>query len=477
MGAVGRVLAGVLAGLFIVVGGYVWADVHDFVPGSLTIAPPPAPAAPFPTVPVPAVAPELAVQLPDIDPSSATPSSEYIARLAQDFAKNTDILGERVGVMVSDSLTGEVLAQVNQNLPMVPASVQKLMTGAAAVEVLDTERTLKTKVLQGRDAQIFLVGEGDMLLAPEAGNPEALNGRAGLLDLATQTADNLKAQGTTKVELFLDDSIFTGTSIGPWPIDMVLEGYAAPVSAVAVDVGREKAGMYAPRFQDPGLEATKHLASLLEGQGITVTGPARKNFGEVGEGVTITGDAVLAQVESAPLAEIIDYAMKVSDNTLTEILGFTVARQLGKEASFSGATSAVLQTLQELGIDTTGVTLADCSGLGDNSNVTPRVINDLLNLMVSADHPAMREAAIGLSIAGLDGTLGERFTDRNGRGLVRGKTGSLNNVTSLAGTVVTLDDRLLTFVLFADETPGGQYGPRTAMDDFVEQLAECGCQE
>lgn len=470
-------LAGVLAGLFIVVGGYVWADIHDFVPGSLTLAPPPAPAAPFPTVDVPAVEPALAMPLPDINSTMVTPSGKHVAKLAQEFAKNSDILGDRVGVMVSDSLTGEVLGQVNQNLPMVPASVQKLMTGAAAVEVLDTERTLKTKVLQGTGAQIFLVGEGDMLLAPQEGNPEALNGRAGLLDLATLTAEQLKAQGTLEVELFLDDSVFTGPSIGPWPIDMVLEGYAAPVAVVAVDVGREKNGMYAPRFQDPGMEATKQLAGLLEDQGITVTGPARKTFGARGEGVTTAGDAVLAQVESAPLSEIIDYAMKVSDNTLTEVLGFTVARELGMEASFSGATSAVLQTLQSLGIDTTGVKLADCSGLGETSYVTPRVINDLLNLMVSADHPIMRDAAIGLSIAGLDGTLGERFTERNGRGLVRGKTGSLNNVTSLAGTVVTLDNRLLTFVLLADKTPGGQYGPRTAMDSFVEQLAECGCQE
>ena len=79
MGAVGRVLAAVLAGLFIVVGGYVWADVHDLVPGSLTIAPPPAPAAPFPTVQVPAVVPELAMPLLNIDSSSVGPSNEYVA--------------------------------------------------------------------------------------------------------------------------------------------------------------------------------------------------------------------------------------------------------------------------------------------------------------------------------------------------------------------------------------------------------------
>lgn len=476
MSVAGRTIGGVVAAAVLLAGGYLWADVHDFVPGYLTIAPAPAPPVPFPIIEVPTVNAELAAALPPIDTSKQRPTAAAVTKLVQEFARDQEVLGERVGVMVSDSLTGEVLAQVNAETRLVPASVQKVMAGAAAMAVLDTNRTLKTKVLSGPDGSIFLVGEGDMLLAAQAGNPDVINGRAGLLDLAQAAAAQLESAGIAQVQLYLDDSLFTGPDTGPWGLDMVTDGYAAPVATLAVDVGREQEGNYAPRFRDPAMQAAQQFAALLTQEGITVTEPTRKAFGQPGEGVSVVGDQVLAQVESAPLGEIVDYAMKISDNTLTEIIGHTIARELGFPASFDGAIKGILQTMGDLGLDTTGVSLVDASGLGDTSYVTARFINDLLNVMVSPEHPELREGAIGLAIAGMDGTLSNRFQDRNGRGLVRGKTGSLNNVTSLAGTVVTLDNRLLTFVVLTDETPGGQAGPRQAMDTLVEQLAECGCQ-
>lgn len=476
MNVAGRAIGGVVAGAILLAGGYLWADVHDFVPGYLTIAPAPAPPVPFPVIEVPAVHAELPVALPPVDTSMKSPSAAAVTKLVQEFVRNQEVLGERVGVMVSDSLTGEVLAQASPDTKMVPASVQKVLAGAAALEVLDPNRTLKTKVLSGPEHSVFLVGEGDMLLSAQAGNPELVNGHAGLLDLAQATAARLDAAGISEVQLYLDDSLFIGPDTGPWGLDMVTLGFAAPVATVAIDVGREQEGEYAPRFRDPAMEAAKQFASLLTQAGITVTEPARKAFGQPGEGITVEGDQVLAQVESAPLGQIVDLAMKASDNSLTEIIGHTVARELGFPASFEGSTKAILQTMTSLGVDVTGVSLVDASGLGDTSYVTARVINDLLNTMVSPEHPELRDGAIGLSIAGLDGTLKSRFQERNGRGLVRGKTGSLNNVTSLAGTVVTLDNRLLTFVVLTDETPGGQVGPRRAIDTLVEQLAECGCQ-
>lgn len=476
MGVASRIVAGVTAGAIVLAGGYLWADVHDFVPGYLTIAPRPAPPIPFPTVEVPAAENRLAEALKIIETAAPVPLADRVAGLARDLAADKQLMGERVAVVVSDSLTGELLAQVNQLVPMVPASVQKLITGAAAVEVLDTDRTLKTKVIRSGSNEIYLAGEGDMMLTAGKGTPEALNGRAGLADLVAQAAASLTQEGLDNVQLFLDDSLFVGSTTGPWELDLVTDGYAAPVATVAIDVGRRSAGMYAPRYLDPGMEAAKEFASQLTELGFTVSDPTRKAFGAPGQGASTVGDQVIGVVESAPLGEVIDYAMKVSDNTLTEVLGYTVARELGMEASFAGATKAVVQVIEQLGVNTTGMELVDCSGLGADSYVTATSINELLNIMASAQNPRLREAAIGLSIAGLDGTLGGRFLERNGRGLVRGKTGSLNNVTSLAGTVVTLDERLLTFVILADQTPGGQYGPRTAMDGFVESLAECGCQ-
>ena len=81
-----------------------------------------------------------------------------------------------------------------------------------------------------------------------------------------------------------------------------------------------------------------------------------------------------------------------------------------------------------------------------------------------------------MPVAGLTGTLAERYTTTSARGLVRAKTGSLPGVTSLAGTVVDADGRQLLFAVLADQTPaGGQPAPRAAIDGFVARLAGCGC--
>ena len=110
------------------------------------------------------------------------------------------------------------------------------------------------------------------------------------------------------------------------------------------------------------------------------------------------------------------------------------------------------------------------------SRLTATTILEVLDLLNDPAHPQLRAAAVSLPVAGLDGTLSDRFLSTQGRGVVRAKTGSLPHVTSLAGTALTADNRQLTFVVMADQTPdGGQWGPRQAMDDFVSSLAACGC--
>lgn len=463
-----RVVGGTVAAALVVTGGYAWADAHDFVPGILTIGPEPQPPAPFPTVAAAVPGPDPADILSVLDPAAPLPSASVVQ--ARVDAMVTDArLGTSVGIVVADGLTGEVLGSTTPETTRVPASIQKLFTAVAALSGPGYDHVLTTTVTQGAPGTIALVGGGDMMLAAGAGNPDAVNGRAGLDDLAAEAAKELTLSGQTSVALVLDDSLFTGSALGPWSPDQPTLGFGAPVAALAVDTGRVEPSIYAQRQADPALSAAEMFVGALAAHGITVTGPPVR-------GTSAPDARVLSSVVSAPLGEIVAYLLQTSDNTITEVVGRTVAIDAGLPGSFEGATRAVLLELDRLGLDTSGVVLVDCSGLGDGSRAPASLFADVLLLAADPAHPELRPVAVDLPVAGLQGTLAERFVSSDARGLVRAKTGSLPSVTSLAGTVVTLDGRPLVFVVMADQTPpGGQWAPRQAIDAFVADLAACGC--
>lgn len=475
MGLMSKVVSGTMIFALIGAGGYVWADIEDRLPGFLTNSPEIPDPAPFPTVIVPdstATVESIATEL-----DGPLPSADVIQGYVDTLVKNKAMLGDRVAVVVSDSLTGETLASHNANKTMVPASVQKLLTAVVALAQLDQDKQLRTRIILNGDRDLYLAGEGDMLLAEEYGDATAVNGFAGLADLADQVSKKLKLDGTDSVRLYTDGSLFTGSNHGPWEDDVAPMGWAAPVSTFAVNNARKVAGEYAPRYSDPENAAAAVFVKRLEERGITVENSvSARTYDAAGAAMTSSQANVIGEVRSAPLVDIIGYLLKTSDNTLTEVVCHTIAVDRGLPASFAGSTTAVIQGLQTLGLDTSGTKLVDCSGLGEKSTVTAQLIDDVIDLLVSPDHPELTVGITSLPVGYLSGTLNDRYELRNGRGLVRAKTGSLIGVTSLAGTVVTLDNRQLNFVLLADDTvPGGQVGARRTLDSFVEQLAECGC--
>jgi D-alanyl-D-alanine carboxypeptidase/D-alanyl-D-alanine-endopeptidase (penicillin-binding protein 4) len=457
-------LVAVLAG-----GAYLTADAYDVVPGVVTLAPEPAPPEPFPTAPAAVAAGAGAAVLPVLDPAAPAPAAAQVQALVQAAATDPR-LGPTVGVVVADALTGEVLGGHAADQPRTPASTAKLVTGVAALSRFPADRTFDTTVRQGPGDQVVLVGGGDMMLAAGAGDPHAVNGRAGLADLAAQVAARLRLTGQDTVSVAVDDTLFTGPATSPgWTPADLSNGFVAPVTPLAVDVAKISAGDYPPRHADPAVHAGGQLAARLTELGITVTGPVTR----VRE--PAAGD-VLATVSSAPVAEVTQYFLDTSDNTITEVVARMVALDLGLPGSFEGGTQAVLRTAAALGVDTTGAVLADASGLADGSALPPDLLLGLLRLVVDPAHPELREIGTGMPVAGLTGTLADRFGGSAGAGVVRAKTGSLAGVTSLAGTVLDADGRLLLFAVMADQTGAvGQYQPRAAIDAFVTGLATCGC--
>lgn len=450
-------------------GAYATADAYDVVPGVVTLAPPVADPSPFPTAPgaiVPTAVPRV---LGDLDPQAPLPAAPQVQALVDALVVDAR-LGPSVGVSVVDQLTGEVLASHQPDAGRVPASTAKVLTGVAALTALDPATTLPTRVVRVDTGTVALVGGGDMMLAPGAGDPAATVGHAGLGDLATSTAAALAQQGVTSVRLVVDDSLFTGPTQSPgWDPSYVRDGFAAPVTALAVDIAKLREGEYVPRSPDPSLAAGDVFAQRLAEAGVTVEGRARR-------GTAPSDGAELARVESAPLVDVVHYFLETSDNTITEVVSRLVALDAGLPASFDGGTQAVLHQVATLGVDTAGARLVDASGLAAGSSLAPALLADVVRLTTDPQHAALRDVAVGMPVAGLSGTLSGRYTKSDARGLVRAKTGSLPNVTSLAGTALDAQRRQLVFVVMADQTPdGGQWAPRQAVDAFASALAACGC--
>ncbi len=460
-----------VAGMTLVVlaGGYLTADAYDVVPGFVTLDPPDPTANPFPTAPGATPPPPLTTPLPALGTTAPLPTAVAVQAAVTEAATDRRLGPPAVGIVVADVATGEVLGSAAPNTALVPASSQKLLTAAAALAGPGPTTTMPTSTVLGGDGTLALVGGGDMLLGSGAGNPGAVNGRAGLGDLAKATADKVKAAGLGTVRLVVDDSLFPGPAIPPsWDRANVRAGFGAPVTALAVNIARLGPQEYAPRSADPSLAAGQVFAARLKEQGVEVSGPSR--------GSAPAGGTKLAEVRSAPMADVVDYFLQHSDNTITEVVGRLVAIDAGQPGTTAGATEAVLAAVRRLGVDLTGARLTDCSGLGEGSRLTATQLVAVVRLLNDPKQPALRSAAVGLPISGLRGTLDDRLADGPAGGVVRAKTGSLPGVTSLAGTVVTADDRLLAFAVLADSfQKGTAYAAHQPVDRLVDTLAGCGC--
>jgi D-alanyl-D-alanine carboxypeptidase/D-alanyl-D-alanine-endopeptidase (penicillin-binding protein 4) len=180
-------------------------------------------------------------------------------------------------------------------------------------------------------------------------------------------------------------------------------------------------------------------------------------------------------VESAPVRRLVEQALTESDNLLTESLARHVALARDLPASFAGSARAVTEAVAAAGLDTTGLTLVDASGLSAQDRAPARLLVDAVVAASDGSVPAAAGLLAGLPVAGYTGTLTERTVDGVEPGSVRAKTGTLLSVHDLAGTVLTADGRLLAFAVLADGTAGSRLASETALDAVAAALAGCGC--
>jgi D-alanyl-D-alanine carboxypeptidase/D-alanyl-D-alanine-endopeptidase (penicillin-binding protein 4) len=250
----------------------------------------------------------------------------------------------------------------------------------------------------------------------------------------------------------------------------VSQGFVAPVMALEVNAGRVGSGRFGRRASDPAMSAAQTFAALLRKDGVSVTGRVAR--------ASAAGSTIrLAEVQSAPVGDLVEYALTESDNTLAEALARLVARQSDRPATFGGGAAAVLDQMGDLGVPTAGVQLIGGSGLVVANRVPAVTLTGVLAAAVSPRHLELRPLLSGLPVAAASGTLAQRFDSGNTRvaaGIVRAKTGTLSRVNSLAGIVVDADGRLLVFAVIVDAVSQPGQALR-AIDAVAVTLAGCGC--
>ena len=481
-----RVLAG-LGVLVLAVGGYVTADVYDLVPGVLTLARTPttagmparpavtpgvSPSATVTRAPIPSATASAAAPLVAAAGSAPLPTTAGLtAALAAALADPG--LGSSVGLTVRDATTGAHLLDVLAQVPRIAASTTKLLTATAIMSTLDPALTLSTRAVRGVSANdVFLVAGGDTLLSPGKGNPAAVAGRAGLADLAEQTARTLKAQGVTSVRLHIDERYASGARYAPgWTSTDINRGLTGPVAMLGLSTQRPTPGSAASA--DPALSTASAFGRALAADGLTVAAA-------IDRAASPEGASELGVVRSAPLADVLALALDDSDNALAESLARQGAVKAGRSTSFAAVAGWVMEMVASKGVAMDGVTLIDTSGLSRGTLIPVRAIGDVLSLAAGGRDPGLQDVVAQLPVAGLTGTLADRFRKgpaHSAAGIARAKTGTLTGASALAGTLVDKDGRLLTFAILADKVPPGlgTLTARAALDRFVATLAACGC--
>lgn len=368
-------------------------------------------------------------------------------------------IGQRGEVVLADD--GTVLAGTGAERLLAPASTLKVLTTLASVDILGADHTFATRVVSAASGRLVLVGGGDPLLTDKASGSAAKP--ASLQRLASQTVTALKAAGVKRISLGYDASAFSGPDFSPdWKASW--KSYEARVSALVVDSGRFNPWQAQP---NPALAAANAFATRLRAARITVTSV---------RAATAPADAQqLAAVTSAPLATIIAHTLAYSDNLAADMLARQAAIASGAAGSFTGAAATVRQWLAVHGLWQSGMVIVDGSGLAEKDRVSATVLARAINLSLHTD--GLAAVAAGLPVAGVNGTLKNRFNDASekaGRGVVHAKTGTLSDVAGLAGYLTSADGARLVFAFLGNDT-AGQTSAYNWLDRSAAVLAGCGC--
>ncbi|SEQ49869.1 D-alanyl-D-alanine carboxypeptidase / D-alanyl-D-alanine-endopeptidase (penicillin-binding protein 4) [Lentzea xinjiangensis] len=441
--------------------------------------------------------------------------NEALTRDLDTILADPALTGADVGLVVRDANTGDVVYSRTSSRRQQVASNLKLLTTAAALDLLGPDFRWKTELLSS-GARSGSTLQGDLVLRG-SGDPTMSRSRYAALAAA------LKNSGVTKVSgsLVLDGTAFDAQPYGSgWAWDDEPYSYSAETSALTLSPDAKfSAGTVLVRVK-PGAAAGAPVVATVEpandvvhvvstattGSGgvsverdhgtniIRVSGSTntetvalstvkdptsvvssvfrnalRENgiefTGDVRRSAAPSGATVVASDQSQSLGQLITPLMKDSNNMLAEVLVKSAGR------SFTNGVNQLSTKWAGLGVDPNAVEVFDGSGMSRLDQFSPDALASIL--IKAKTKPWFATWQASLPVAGVDGTLVNRMRNTPAANNVKAKTGSLSGVSALSGYVRTQAGRDLVFSLVQNNVLLFN-SPKTIEDRVAVRLASDG---
>jgi D-alanyl-D-alanine carboxypeptidase/D-alanyl-D-alanine-endopeptidase (penicillin-binding protein 4) len=349
-----------------------------------------------------------------------------------------------------------VIAEIDPQMLVIPASNQKILVAAVALKQLGGSYRFRTElrslppvggVVPG---DVVVVGGGDPVLRTADVSDPLRFPSFNTTDFE-DLADQLLALGITAIEgdIVGDGSRYDDEFRAPSWGDDITNADAGPYDALMVNDGLIGNGNYG---LNPSRSAARVFFDLLRDRGIAVTGAAANETRPADPTFT-----TLAVIDSLPMSDVLVEMLHTSDNNTAELM----VKEIGFSATGIGTRQSGLDVIRksmlEWGVPSDGFLLFDGSGLSRENRITCSALATLLtSVPVSAE---LREL---LPVAGRDGTLASEFIGTLAEGRLQAKTGTLTDVKALSGVLPAGDQSLVGFSVIlnsADADEPDLYAP------------------
>jgi len=407
------------------------------------------------------------------------------------------------GFALYDPEEDKMIMGYNESKPLVPASVNKLLTTYTAFSIFGRKHRWITQleysggisqegVLEGN---LYVIGSGD----PSLGSGSA--GASSYNEIVKGFKNSIKELGITKINgnIIIESAVFKSleTILPPNIVWLEHNNYYLPVGntknvkpdSEQISIEARKTNLmgdrnyfyispytkkiiYTENFDVDGVLTGRmpippiHLANIL-----------RESL--INNKISVSGKVVTRSVDTQPekrvfladyvsptLEEIIDFTNQTSNNKFAEellkISGFYSEGDLSSEAG----KNSVVNHLKSIDFDFSGFSYADGSGLSRNNKATPTShVKFLAHIM---DKSYFQQYFNSLPIAGNTGTLRRMFLNKQANGKIFAKTGTLRRIKTLAGYIVTEKGKTLTFSLMINNYNGTESQIKRKMEQILE---------